>query len=187
MAGRWSIWVNHDGVGVFRPSNGLIYLKNALATGYADYTMVLGIPGDVGVAGDWNGDGLDSPGVFRPSNAAFYLSDQDTNGGVYGDYTVALGQTGDAPIDGDWIAQGHAGVGIFRPASGLIALKNALTSGLPDSTFAYGAAGDVPVTGYWGAGSPVPNPGINVLPRQGGTSAPTTPPTAVPGTGLPGD
>jgi len=33
--------------------------------------MVLGIPKDIGVAGDWTGKGFDSPGVFRPSNVTF--------------------------------------------------------------------------------------------------------------------
>ena len=182
IAGRWSLSITHDGVGVFRPSNGLIYLKNALSTGYADYTMVLGIPGDVGVAGDWNGDGLDSPGVFRPSLATFYLSDQDTNASVYGDYNVTLGLTGDAPIVGDWIAQGHAGVGVFRPTNGLTYLKNALTTGYADNTFTYGIAGDIPVAGHWGAGGPVPNPGVTQVLVPG--AVPSVPSTPAPSSGL---
>jgi hypothetical protein len=60
MSGRWSPSVTHAGVGVFRPSNELIYLRSTLTTGYADYTMVLGIPSDAGLAGDWNGKGFDA-------------------------------------------------------------------------------------------------------------------------------
>ncbi|MEP7285274.1 MAG: hypothetical protein ABI947_05845, partial [Chloroflexota bacterium] len=58
-------------------------MKNGLTTGYADFAMVLGIPGDVPVAGDWNSDGMDSPGVFRPASATFYLSNQIINGSVF--------------------------------------------------------------------------------------------------------
>ncbi|MHB8751742.1 MAG: choice-of-anchor Q domain-containing protein, partial [Aggregatilineales bacterium] len=79
LSGKWNAGFTHFGAGVFRPSNGLIYLKNNLTTGFADDTMVLGIPGDDGLAGDWNGDGLDSPGVYRPSTQQFYLNDQVCN------------------------------------------------------------------------------------------------------------
>ncbi len=182
IAGRWSLTDTHDGAGVFRPSNGLIYLRNTLTTGFADYTMVLGIPGDVGLAGDWNGDGLDSPGVFRPSAATFYLSDQVTNAAVFGDYTAVLGFTGDSPFVGDWIAQGHAGIGVFRPTNGLTYLKNALTTGFADNTFIYGIAGDIPVAGHWGAGGPVPNSGVSDVLVPG--TLPSTAPTAAPQNGL---
>jgi len=46
---------------VFRPTNGLLYFKNQLTTGIADYQMVLGIPGDVGLAGNWNGGNMTAP------------------------------------------------------------------------------------------------------------------------------
>ena len=83
-----------DGVGVFRPSNGLIYLRNSLTSGFADFTMVLGSPGDVGIAGDWNGDGKDSPGVYRPNLPMFFLTNQVCNCGVVADYSVTLGVVG---------------------------------------------------------------------------------------------
>jgi hypothetical protein len=149
LSGRWTINATHVGVGVFRPSNGLIYLKTQLATGYADDTMVLGIPGDVGLAGDWNGKGFDSPGVYRPSNITFYLSNQVCNCSVYGNYAIQYGVGGDAPVVGDWIAQGHDGVGLFRQSNGYTYLRNTLTTGYADITFVYGIAGDIPVAGHW--------------------------------------
>ncbi|MEP7284550.1 MAG: right-handed parallel beta-helix repeat-containing protein [Chloroflexota bacterium] len=42
-----------SGIGVFRPTNGLIYLKNSPVTGYADISMVYGVPNDKPVAGHW--------------------------------------------------------------------------------------------------------------------------------------
>ncbi|MHB8626230.1 MAG: hypothetical protein ACYDBJ_02180 [Aggregatilineales bacterium] len=185
IAGRWSQTMGHDGVGVFRPSNGLIYLKNVLNTGYGDYTMVLGIPGDVGLAGDWNGDGVDSPGVFRPSNATFYLTDQVINGSVYGSYTLALGITGDSPIASDWIAQGHAGIGVFR--KGQVYLKDALTPGYADISFAYGSSTDIPVAGSWGTGGPVANPVTSIIVPGKTPSAPSQIITGAPVTNGLGD
>ncbi|MHB8627923.1 MAG: SBBP repeat-containing protein, partial [Aggregatilineales bacterium] len=151
LSGRWSLTATHYGAGVFRPSNGLIYLKNGLTTGFADFTMVLGIPGDVGLAGDWNGKGFESPGVYRASNISFYGSNQVCNCAVFGDYQLQYGVPGDAPVVGDWIGQGHDGIGLFRQTTGFTYLRNALTTGYADISFVYGQGGDVPVAGHWQA------------------------------------
>jgi len=34
-----------------------------------DAVFSLGGPGDLPVAGDWNGDGTDEPGIYRPDAA----------------------------------------------------------------------------------------------------------------------
>ena len=149
LAGRWQLGATNSGIGVFRPSNGLIYLKNNLTTGFADYTMVLGVPGDVGLAGDWTGKGFDSPGVYRPSLITFYLSNQVTIGSVFGDETLQYGYPSDSPVVGDWIGQGHDGVGLFRPTNGYTYLRNTLTPGYADNLFVYGVNGDIPVAGHW--------------------------------------
>ncbi|MBX3065175.1 MAG: hypothetical protein KF726_19500 [Anaerolineae bacterium] len=66
---------------MFRPSNGLICIKNALTTGFCRlHDEVLGNPGDVGIAGDWDDDGKDGPGVYRPgASPQFYLTNQVCN------------------------------------------------------------------------------------------------------------
>jgi len=53
IAGRWQASATHAGVGVFRPSNGLIYLKNELTTGFAETTIVFGVANDIPVVGRW--------------------------------------------------------------------------------------------------------------------------------------
>ncbi len=176
LSGKWTSGFTQFGVGVFRPSNGLIYLKNNLTSGYADDTMVLGIPGDTGLAGDWNGDGLDSPGVYRASNQHFYLTDQVCNCSVTGSYQLQYGVAGDSPVIGDWIGQGHDGVGLFRQSNGFTYLRNSLTTGYADIAFTYGIAGDIPVAGHWQLTYP-PAPNANHV---------LVPPTAipVPGNGL---
>ncbi|MHB8628131.1 MAG: right-handed parallel beta-helix repeat-containing protein [Aggregatilineales bacterium] len=177
LSGKWTAGFTHFGAGVFRPSNGLIYLKNNLTTGFADYTMVMGIPGDLGLAGDWNGDGLDSPGVYRPSLQQFYLTDQVCNCSVFGSYQFQYGVAGDSPVMGDWIGQGHDGVGLFRQSNGFTYLRNTLTTGFADITFVYGIAGDIPIAGHWQlVYPPAPNPGDVLVPPTLAPAATVKPP-----------
>jgi hypothetical protein len=151
IVGRWSLSLAHDGVGIFRPSNGLIYLRNTLTTGYADDTMVLGVPGDIGIAGDWTNKGFSSPGVYRPSNSAMYLSNQVCNCTVYANIIFTYGAGSNLrPVVGDWTASGQIGVGLF--SSGEFLLRNTLTSGAANITWAYGTAGDLPLAGHWAGG-----------------------------------
>ena len=147
--------------------------------------MVLGSPGDQGIAGDWTGKGFDSPGVFRPSNIGFYLSNQVTNGPVFADITLTYGSATDLPIAGDWIAQGHDGVGMFRPTNGFVYLKNALITGFADNSFFYGLNGDVPVAGHWEpVYPPAPAPVLNGTSPQGIAKTAIPQPGSI---GVPGD
>jgi hypothetical protein len=50
------------------------------------------------LAGDWDGDGIDSIGIYR--NGLFYLRNSNTQG--FADMVFALGNNGDVPIAGDW-------------------------------------------------------------------------------------
>ena len=87
-----------DTTGVFRPSNGIIFLKNANTSGFADVALNYGLSGDMPVTGDWNNDGIDTIGVYR--NAQFLLRNSNTIG--FADIVFALGNPGDMPIAGNW-------------------------------------------------------------------------------------
>jgi len=87
-----------DTTGVFRPSNGALYLKNKNETGFADVQINYGVGGDKPVTGDWNDDGIDTIGVLRGN--VFYLRNENTIG--YADIVFALGNPGDMPIAGNW-------------------------------------------------------------------------------------
>ena len=56
---------NGDTTGVFRPSNGLLYLKNTNSTGFADVAINYGTGGDYPVTGDWDGNGTATIGIYR--------------------------------------------------------------------------------------------------------------------------
>ncbi|HME09455.1 MAG TPA: hypothetical protein VKG25_20515, partial [Bryobacteraceae bacterium] len=114
-----------------------------------------GIPGDIPITGDWNGDGHTKIGIYRPSNGLFIL---DSNGnGVLdaGDavFNLHIGKSpGDVPLVGDWNGDGRSKVGYFRQGFLWILDTNGnhiFEQGI-DQVYAYGGvAGDVPVVGDW--------------------------------------
>lgn len=60
FAGDWDC----DGVdtaGLYRQSNGFVYLRNTNTNGVADVSFLFGDLGDRSVAGDWTGNGADTP------------------------------------------------------------------------------------------------------------------------------
>lgn len=81
-----------------RPSKATFFLNDNLQAASIDHVVFLGIAEDLPVAGDWNGDGVDTIGLWRPSTAQFFLSDDH----VTISKTFVFGQTGDQPIAGDW-------------------------------------------------------------------------------------
>jgi subtilisin len=129
--------------GVFRPSTGELFLKNANSSGFADTHIIFGNPGDYPVAGDWNGDGVDSVGIYR--NAVFYLRNSNTTG--FADIVVPFGSPGDQPVVGDWNGDGVDTIGVYR--NGTFYLRNSNTAGPPDLVFTLGNPGDVGIAGDW--------------------------------------
>lgn len=136
---------NNDTVGVFRPSNGALYLKNYNTTGFADLYLTYGLPGDYPIVGDWNGDGIDTIGIYR--NGIFYLRNSNTNG--FADILVPFGAPGDQPIVGDWNGDGIDTIGVYRRSTGAFYLRNSNTNGSVDATFTLGIPGDIGIAGDW--------------------------------------
>jgi hypothetical protein len=129
--------------GVFRPSTGELFLKNANSSGFADTLIVFGNPGDYPLAGDWNGDGIDSVGIYR--NGIFYLRNTNTTG--FADIVVPFGNAGDQPVVGDWNGDGIDTIGVYR--NGTFLLRNSNTAGPPDLVFTLGNPGDIGIAGDW--------------------------------------
>ena len=77
-----------------------------------DSKKQFGQAGDMPVAGDFNGDGVDelassarAPGISTPTATA-QIDGQDQ--------VVQLGQAGDVPVVGDWDGDGHEEIGTYR-------------------------------------------------------------------------
>jgi hypothetical protein len=132
-------------VGIFRPSNGAFYLKNANTIGVPDFTFTYGMGGDYPVTGDWDGNGTDTIGIYR--NGVFYLRNSNTAG--IADTYFGFGSPGDQPIAGDWDGNGTDTIGVYRSSNFTFYLRNSNSSGAPDVVFALGIPGDVGITGDW--------------------------------------
>ena len=134
---------NSSTTGIFRPTNGSLFLKNSNTTGFADLLLTYGLPGDYPVAGDWNGDNVDTIGVYRNGN--FFLKNSNTNGSA--DFVIAFGAAGDQPVVGDWNGDGIDTIGVYR--NGTFMLRNSNTSGPAEIVVTLGVAGDVGIKGDW--------------------------------------
>jgi len=129
--------------GVFRPSNGLLYLKNSNTTGIADVAINYGQGGDYPITGDWNGDGVDTIGIYR--NGYFYLRNSNTIG--FADIVFPFGAPGNQPVAGDWDGDGIDTIGVYH--NGVFYLRNSNTPGPADIIFSLGVAGNVGIAGDW--------------------------------------
>ncbi len=97
-------------LGFFRPSTGQWFLDR---NGNGKWNKCkkdlcvasFGAPGDIPVAGDWNGTAITKIGVFRPTTGEWLL---DLNGNGVWDgpnidlYVSGYGQAGDLPVIGRW-------------------------------------------------------------------------------------
>jgi len=137
--------LDKDTTGVFRPSNGLLYLKNSNTSGFADVAINYGMAGDCPVVGDWDGNGTATIGIYR--DGTFYLRNSNTIG--FADMVFAFGLPGDQPIAGDWDGDGKDTIGVYRPYTGQFFLRNSNAAGAPDATFSLGIPGDVAIAGDW--------------------------------------
>lgn len=158
IVGDW----NGDGIedmGVFRPGAGQFLLRK-LTTQIVcapicipmpvltTVTQNFGLNGDLPIAGDWDGNGIDTVGVFRQNGgqAQIFLTDSAaTNPPI--DHTLFFGVDGDLPVAGDWESDGVDGVGVFRPSTGQVFLTSDLVFGNVDINSVFGTNGDLPTAG----------------------------------------
>ncbi len=113
-----------DDIGVYR--NGEFFLDNGdgIFSGTAGKPEFPGIPfgglpSDIPVAGDWNGDNKDDVGVFRPATGRWHLDENnhgfEWNPGLRLEWTgIQFGITGDIPIVGEWTGDNASDVGVVR-------------------------------------------------------------------------
>jgi hypothetical protein len=144
-----------DGVetpGMYRQSDGYVYLRNSNTQGIADIRFFFGNPGDIPIAGDFDGDGFDTVSIYRPSEGRFYIINElgANEGGLGAAETDYLfGNAGDAPFVGDFDGDGVDTVGLHRESTGLVYFRNSHTEGIAESQFIYGDPGDKIVAGKW--------------------------------------
>jgi hypothetical protein len=151
-----------DTPGLYRQSDGYVYLRNSNTVGVADTAFFFGNPGDVPVAGDFNSNGCDTVSIYRPSEQRFYIINElGTNDGGLGaaEYSFVFGNPGDKPFVGDFNGNGQDTIGLHRESSGLVYFRNTNTQGIADNQFIYGDPGDRFMAGDW-TGDGIDSPGL---------------------------
>lgn len=151
VAGDWN-GDGRDDVGVFRPgATGKFLLRQPLQIVplppfIFTITFDFGTSGDRPVAGDWDGDGDDTPGVFSSGDQGVFLITNTLSSNV--DASFIFGGPGDMPMAADWVGSGRDGVGLFLTQFQTMILAADIQS-KPGITIPFGFPGDIPVGGSW--------------------------------------
>jgi hypothetical protein len=144
-----------DGVatpGLYRQSDGFVYVRFSNSQGVADREFFFGDPGDVPLVGDFDGDGRDSVSIWRASEARVYVINELGGAGKglgAAEFSFAFGNPGDAPFVGDFDGDGVDSVGLYRESTGFVYFRDSLSSGVADKSFFFGDPGDRIVAGDW--------------------------------------
>ncbi|HSJ70873.1 MAG TPA: Ig-like domain-containing protein [Acidimicrobiia bacterium] len=163
--GDYPIFGDWDGDGVetpgmYRQSDGFVYLRNSNTQGAGEIRFFFGNPGDVPIAGDFNGDGFDTVSIYRPSIQTFFIINElGANEGGLGaaEFSYVFGDPGDKPFVGDFDGDGVETVGLHRESTGLVYFRNSHSQGNADAQFIFGDPDDRLIAGDWngdGAYSP---------------------------------
>ncbi|MGI9667152.1 MAG: LCP family protein [Acidimicrobiia bacterium] len=141
-----------DTPGLYRQSDGYVYLRNSNTQGPADIRFFFGDPGDVPLAGDFNGDGCDTLSLYRPPEARIYVINKlgQNDGGLgEAEYSYIFGNPGDKPFTGDFNGNGTTTVGLHRESTGYMYFRNTNTQGIAHYEFYFGNPGDRLIAGDW--------------------------------------
>jgi len=149
VSGNWNGDTRSD-IGVFR--DGVFHL-GILKAGFSGGPFVEELPpigfgqaGDLPVAGDWNGDGIDDVGVFRAGTFLLRQPIATPSGPIVATINFNFGAAGDLPVAGDWNGDGFETVGVYRPADGSFLLTNSHAN-VVDHIFFFGGPDELPLAG----------------------------------------
>jgi hypothetical protein len=167
VAGDWT-GSGVSRIGVFRPAQGAWFLdlnNNGTWDGVSggDGVFSFGLPGDIPVVGDWNGNGIAKFGVFRCPSSGVCTFVLDYAGKQAFDPSTAqflsYGLPGDYPVANNWngVIGGADEIGVFRcPKVGQPGVctwyVNSTGTGFyssSDMQYTYGLPGDLPIVGNW--------------------------------------
>ncbi|HLE39501.1 MAG TPA: NHL repeat-containing protein, partial [Acidimicrobiia bacterium] len=129
MVGDWDC-DGDDTPGMYRQSDGYVYLRNSNTQGVANIRFFFGNPGDVPIAGDFDDDGCDTVSIYRPSQGRFFIINAlgENDGGLgAAEFAYYFGNPGDKPFVGDFNGDGTETVGLHRESTGLVYFRNTHT------------------------------------------------------------
>ena len=134
---------------VFRPSNGTWYVRYS-ALGYAgNDTFQWGLPGDIPISADFDGDGKIELTVYRPGDSTWYIRFSTHGYAAGGAQAVQWGLPGDVPVVADFDGDGRSELTVYRPSNGTWYIRFS-THGYSvggAQELQWGLAGDLPIGG----------------------------------------
>ncbi len=157
VSGDWN-GDGQDTIGLYDPATGTFFLRNSNTPGPADVMFSFGESQPrrfvVALAGDWNGDGVDTVGLFRRDTNRWRL--RNSNSAGQPDHRFLFGRPGSTErgIVGDWDGDGVDTVGTaVVDAADYVAwhLRNSNAPGTPDLSYSWGVrqSGSVAIAGDW--------------------------------------
>ena len=152
-----------DTPGMYRQSDGYVYLRNSNTQGIGDIRFFFGNPGDVPIVGDFDADGCDTVSIYRPSQGRVFIINElgaDEGGLGAAEFDYFFGNPGDKPFVGDFDGDGVDTIGLHRESTGFVYFRNSHTQGIADNQFFFGDPGDRLVAGDWGIVDGVDTPAI---------------------------
>lgn len=105
------------------------------------HEFFFGVPGDIPLMGDWDGNRVSTPAMFRPSNGFVYLA--NTNATQVAELEYYFGIGGDIPLAGDWDGDGRDSLSIYRPSNGRLYVSNELATRFADFEVGFALTGAV--------------------------------------------
>ena len=162
-AWRWVAgdWNGADGNGMSRDSLGAynavtrrvrLYPDNAAAQVIA-FSVPADVPTDaVPVAGDFDGDGIDTVSLFAPSLGRWYINNNPTGWTTASSFAVGAVPAYVRPLAGDWDDDGIDGIAVYDPFEKKLYLNNRTNgdrSAEQQVTFAWAGTNWLALAGDW--------------------------------------
>ena len=159
VAGDWD-GDGRDSVGVYDFGSGSFRLLHSPSpqppgSDRLDITLRIdGAPRGWPMAGDWDGDGVDTPGVYVTSTGTIYLRNRNTDGPAQ--ITFNSGRVASYPVVGDFDGDGMDSAALYDVRLRVLAIRDGLDAAAPERLVAVDSpAGSwVPVAGRWDARGP---------------------------------
>jgi len=108
-------------VSVFR--NGTWFTRLSEGNFTTSSQLQWGAPGDIPVAGDYDGDGRSDPAIWRPSSGMWFIRESSTSFATYKAIPWGSGALGDVAVPADYDGDGRTDVAVWRPQDGTWYIK----------------------------------------------------------------